>query len=119
MEVMKLGICCCVIAYQSENTLFSELKTHVLESPIEIAKLSVPSFLYTVQNNLLYFALSNLDAATYQVCYQLKILTTAVFSMILLQVSMTHVGSSVIIRCLGYGLILSRIMLTATKIQFP
>jgi len=85
MEVMKLGICCCVIAYQSENTLFSELKTHVLESPIEIAKLSVPSFLYTVQNNLLYFALSNLDAATYQVCYQLKILTTAVFSMILLQ----------------------------------
>jgi len=85
MELTKLGICCCVIAYQSENSLVSELNTHVFQSPVEMAKLSIPSFLYTVQNNLLYFALSNLDAATYQVCYQLKILTTAVFSMILLQ----------------------------------
>jgi len=85
MEMMKLAICCCVIAYQSDSTLLSELNTHVLQSPIEMAKLSVPSFMYCVQNNLLYFALSNLDAATYQVCYQLKILTTAVFSMVLLQ----------------------------------
>jgi hypothetical protein len=86
MEVMKLIICCFVIAYQSGGHLMSELKVHVVQSPIEMAKLSVPSFLYTVQNNLLYLALTNLDAATYQVCYQLKILTTAVFSMILLQV---------------------------------
>lgn len=85
MEVMKLGICCCVITYQSDKSLLQELNEHVMQSPIEIMKLTVPSFLYTVQNNLLYFALTNLDAATYQVCYQLKILTTAVFSMILLQ----------------------------------
>lgn len=86
MEVMKLVICCGVIAYQSGGRLFSELNTHVIHSPVEMLKLSVPSFLYTVQNNLLYLALTNLDAATYQVCYQLKILTTAVFSMVLLQV---------------------------------
>merc|ERR1711937_826779 len=85
MELMKLAICCCVVAYQSNNSLASELNTHVLQAPTEMAKLSIPSFMYTIQNNLLYFALSNLDAATYQVCYQLKILTTAVFSMILLQ----------------------------------
>lgn len=30
-------------------------------------KLAVPAFLYTVQNNLLFIALSNLSAATYQV----------------------------------------------------
>jgi UDP-sugar transporter A1/2/3 len=85
MEVMKLVICCFVIAFQSGGNLLSELNTHVLKAPVEMAKLSIPSFLYTVQNNLLYLALTNLDAATYQVCYQLKILTTAVFSMVLLQ----------------------------------
>ena len=87
MEVMKLVICCCVIAYQSQGRLIQELNAHVINAPMEIAKLSVPSFLYTVQNNLLYLALTNLDAATYQVCYQLKILTTALFSAVLLQVS--------------------------------
>jgi UDP-sugar transporter A1/2/3 len=86
MEVMKLAICCIVIAFQSGGNLVSELNEHVVHAPLEILKLCVPSFLYTVQNNLLYLALTNLDAATYQVCYQLKILTTAVFSAILLQV---------------------------------
>lgn len=86
MEVMKLVICCMVIAYQTGGNLVNELNTHVIGAPMELLKLSVPSFLYCVQNNLLYLALTNLDAATYQVCYQLKILTTAVFSAILLQV---------------------------------
>ena len=85
MEVMKLVICAMVIAYQTGGQLLSELKVHVLQSPGEMLKLCVPSLLYTVQNNLLYLALTNLDAATYQVCYQLKILTTALFSAILLQ----------------------------------
>ncbi|GKY95327.1 hypothetical protein MPSEU_000494500 [Mayamaea pseudoterrestris] len=84
MEVMKLVICLLVIAIQSQGSLFYELKVHILQSPMEIVKLCVPSFLYTIQNNLLYLALTNLDASTYQVVYQLKILTTALFSAILL-----------------------------------
>lgn len=86
MEVFKFVICCVVIAYQSGGNLIGELQEHVFGAPTEILKLCVPSLLYTVQNNLLYLALTNLDAATYQVCYQLKILTTAVFSAILLHV---------------------------------
>ena len=86
MEVMKFVICCIVITYQSGGNLIGELQDHVVGAPMEIVKLCVPSLLYTVQNNLLYLALTNLDAATYQVCYQLKILTTAIFSAILLHV---------------------------------
>ena len=85
MEVMKLVVCLVIVAYQANGALFKELHEHLVQSPMEIVKLTVPSLLYTVQNNLLYLALSNLDAATYQVCYQLKILTTALFSAVMLQ----------------------------------
>jgi UDP-sugar transporter A1/2/3 len=83
MEILKFCICTGVVFYQGKCSLKAlrlELYTHIWASPYDLMKLAVPSFLYTVQNNLLYLALSNLDAATYQVLYQLKILTTAIFS---------------------------------------
>ncbi|KAK4054147.1 hypothetical protein OIV83_001172 [Microbotryomycetes sp. JL201] len=48
----------------------------------DVIKLAVPAALYATQNTLLYLALSNLDAATYQTTYQLKLLTTALFSLL-------------------------------------
>lgn len=51
-------------------------------------KLSIPAILYVVQNNLQYVAATNLDATTFQVSYQLKILTTAFFSVLILKRSL-------------------------------
>ncbi|KAG9097568.1 hypothetical protein FRC06_007419 [Ceratobasidium sp. 370] len=48
-------------------------------------KLSIPAILYVIQNNLQFVAASNLDVATFQVTYQMKILTTAAFSVMLLR----------------------------------
>jgi len=88
MEVMKFVTCNVVVFSQHGSTLegwTDEMKKHIFNAPDQMLKMSVPSFLYVVQNNLLYLALTNLDAATYQVCYQLKILTTAVFSVVMLK----------------------------------
>ena len=92
MEFMKFVVCNLIVFFQEGASvigLFARLYKNIWQSPGEMLKLCVPSLLYTVQNNLLYLALTNLDAATYQVCYQLKILTTALFSVILLKVRLS------------------------------
>lgn len=45
------------------------MKEEVVHKPLETLKLAIPAGIYTLQNNLLYVALSNLDAATYQVTH--------------------------------------------------
>lgn len=69
-------------ANTSVATYCSTLTTAVLSN--ESWKLAIPALLYTIQNTLQYVAVSNLDAATFQVTYQLKILTTAIFSVLML-----------------------------------
>mmetsp|Transcript_93209 Transcript_93209/g.266405 ORF Transcript_93209/g.266405 Transcript_93209/m.266405 type:complete len:291 (+) Transcript_93209:146-1018(+) len=59
-------------------------KEFIGEKPLESAKVLVPAVIYTIQSNLLYIAVSNLDAPTFQVTYQAKILTTAMVSIPLL-----------------------------------
>ncbi|KAI8097417.1 nucleotide-sugar transporter-domain-containing protein [Halteromyces radiatus] len=89
-EVIKL-LCCTWMFYSTTGgDLVSFLKHGLWKDVIlssgghDLALMMVPSGLYALQNNLLYVALSHLEAATFQVTYQLKILSTAIFSMVLL-----------------------------------
>jgi len=60
------------------------------QSVVDIFKMSVPALCYTVQKNCLFLALTHLEAAVYQVTYQAKILTTALFSCALLGKPMSY-----------------------------
>jgi len=57
---------------------------------LEVSKMAVPAFCYAVQKNFLYVALAHLEAAVYQVVYQAKILTTALFSCLILRKPMSY-----------------------------
>lgn len=69
-------------------------------------KLAVPAILYVVQNNLQYVAASNLDVATFQVTYQMKILTTAFFSVLMLGKRLSRAKwAALFMLALGVGIV--------------
>ncbi|KAF7987603.1 hypothetical protein HCN44_003466 [Aphidius gifuensis] len=86
-EVVKC-VTCLIIVYLETKSLskfITTLHVTIIQNPGDTAKVCVPSVVYIIQNNLLYTSSSNLDAATYQVTYQLKILTTALFAVVILR----------------------------------
>ncbi|XP_057660859.1 UDP-N-acetylglucosamine transporter isoform X2 [Diorhabda carinulata] len=86
-EVVKLATCIVIVYVEAGGVvkLFYTIDQQIIKQPTDTLKICVPSFVYLVQNNLLYLSASHLDAATYQVTYQLKILTTAMFSVLILK----------------------------------
>ena len=71
-----------------------ELATHESNLPI------------VIQNNLQYVAASNLVAATFQVTYQMKILTTAAFSVLLLRKKLfSNQWLSLLFLAIGVGVV--------------
>ncbi|XP_026747075.1 UDP-N-acetylglucosamine transporter isoform X1 [Trichoplusia ni] len=89
-EVFKLIICVCLVMQESGGVHKGAQSIYniVILNVRDTLRVCVPSVLYIVQNNLLYLSASNLDAATYQVTYQLKILTTAFFAVLVLKRSL-------------------------------
>ena len=68
-EVLKVLACLLIILAQKQSfpDFFGLLYSSIIGQPWDTLKLSVPALIYTVQNNLQYTAISNLDAATFQV----------------------------------------------------
>ena len=70
VELLKL-LTCGVIVLQQNSWHFkgavTELRIAFVDNYWGTVKVAVPACLYTIQNNLLYVALTNLDAATFQV----------------------------------------------------
>ncbi|XP_005166767.1 UDP-galactose translocator isoform X2 [Danio rerio] len=93
-EVLKVITCLFIILIQKRGNVksfVSLLYDSIVIQYWDTLKLAVPSLIYTLQNNLQYVAISNLPAATFQVTYQLKILTTALFSVLMLRKSLSRI----------------------------
>ena len=70
VEFCKFSFCLGLIFYQEGLSLWGlsdHLHENIFSQPMDCLKISVPSIVYTLQNNLIYIAVSNLDAATFQV----------------------------------------------------
>ncbi|CAJ0579546.1 unnamed protein product, partial [Mesorhabditis spiculigera] len=86
MELIRLLTCSIIISINLRSPLkfANEFRATVWQNKVETAKVCVPAVVYAIQNNLYYVALANIDATTYAVTYQLRILTTALLSVLLL-----------------------------------
>ena len=70
---------------QQHTSFLGFFKEEVFGSLFEFFKMAVPAICYSVQKNLLFLGVSNLDAGTFQVLQQGKILTTALFAVVILK----------------------------------
>jgi len=89
-EVFKLVICLvALLLNHGAEKARREIYQQVFVNKWKMVLVLVPAVCYTVQNCLLYVAISNLDTGTYQVTYQMKILTAAAFSVCMLKKQLT------------------------------
>jgi drug/metabolite transporter (DMT)-like permease len=95
VELLKLAICLTLSLYEVSlavprstpaTSLFSILGAAIFAG--DSWQMAIPAFLYTLANSLQYIGITNLDAATFQVTYQFKIIVTAVFSVSILKRSL-------------------------------
>ena len=87
MEVVKIVMAFLLFRLEFGGSLlgaFREVHRVTSEQSIECLKIAVPALVYVVQNNLLLVAAANLEGPILALFGQLKILTTAVFSVVLL-----------------------------------
>ncbi|XP_012935517.1 UDP-N-acetylglucosamine transporter [Aplysia californica] len=107
-EMVKVLVCLVLVAVTSRNRSFLSQLSSALHHR-DLLKSCLPALLYTVQNNLQFVAVTYIDAATFQVTYQLKILTTALFSVLVLRKRLDGIHWSALV-LLTFGVVM---------VQFP
>ncbi|CAF1035850.1 unnamed protein product [Rotaria sp. Silwood1] len=86
-EIQKTIFSILLLIYEQRSVIKSLklIYNKVIRQSKDAFKTGIPALLYTLQNNLLFVSISNLDAATFQVSFQLKIFTTAIFTVLILR----------------------------------
>jgi len=121
-ELFKLVMSCLLVYRESSTDVqttsnWEAFKITMYEEnfarPGDTLKLVIPAGLYTLQNNLIYVALSNLEATTFQVGYQMKVITTAVLSVMMLNRKLSFIKWVAII-ILTIGIILTQLQSTGS-----
>ena len=87
IELSKMAICLVLLLREGRwrfTSLLSNLYQNLWIDRSTTLLLAVPATCYAIQNNLIFVAISNLSAAAAQVLYQLKSLSTAFFTVVLL-----------------------------------
>ena len=107
-ELIKMVVS--VVLLYMETFSFRELAStvnqQILNNRMDSIKTGIPALLYTLQTNLVYLAISNLNAAVFQVTFQIKILTTAIFMVFLLKKSLRGLQwFSLVLLCIGISII--------------
>ncbi|XP_039299344.1 UDP-galactose/UDP-N-acetylglucosamine transporter srf-3-like isoform X2 [Nilaparvata lugens] len=86
-EIAKFFICLLLVYFDegSFSKWRNSLYRTVIQKPFDTLRVAVVAIFYVIKDNLLYLSAANLDATTNQVTYQLRILTTAVFAVVLMK----------------------------------
>lgn len=85
--VVVLGVLCVRHGAKQAREV---VRQDVFSANSQTFRYAVPSIFYTLQNNLWYFAMSNLDSVSAAVSSQTKIMSTAAFSILLLGKQLNH-----------------------------
>lgn len=93
-EILKLLICSLIVgkdtlmAIRDSGSVGSCVRNAVEDYGSSTLKCAVPALCYTIQNNLIYYALGHLEVVVFQLLYQTKLLLTAVLSVLILSKSL-------------------------------
>ncbi|KAG6622349.1 UDP-N-acetylglucosamine transporter [Phytophthora cinnamomi] len=87
VELLKFLLCYVMLLHTKRGNVKASLRTLQIEVFADrkgLTKMAVLAFLYALQNMFALVAYDYVDVATYQIVYQLKIITTAMFMLVLL-----------------------------------